>query len=56
MEEKVESGCCCCECKAKYYVDYDFVCGRHLTYIVDAHLRIGPNQAKVESADGVLNP
>ena len=53
MSEENDKQCCCCECKAKYYVDYDYVCGRHLGYIVDSHLRIGPCQAKVEKAEDV---
>ena len=51
MIEQERKQCCCCECKAKYYISGSYVCGRHLAYIVDAELRIGPCSAKVEKAE-----
>lgn len=52
MEEN-ENTCCCCECKAKYDIDGELVCGRHLAYAVDYHLKIGPNSAKVTKANSL---
>lgn len=46
-----EHSCCCCECMAKYCIAGDYVCGKHLAYIVDSHLRIGPNSATVTKAE-----
>ncbi len=38
MAEKIERFCCCCECKAKYWIASDTVCGRHLAYMAEMHL------------------
>lgn len=43
----MKSTCCCCQAKAKYEIAGDLVCGRHLTYMVESHCRIGPCDATV---------
>lgn len=45
--------CSCCQSKAKYDVDGDKVCGRHLAKVVDMHLDMtwGCKVEKIEKAD-----
>jgi len=40
--------CSCCPNKAKYDVDGELCCGKHLTYTVDYALKMSPHQVKVE--------
>ena len=42
------SECDCCPAKAKYNVDGEKACGRHLAYMVDLICRMSPHQVKVE--------
>ena len=32
--------CCCCENKGKYWIASDIVCGVHLAYMAEMHLRM----------------
>lgn len=39
--------CSCCQCEAKYEVEGEYACGRHLAYVVDSVIRMPPHSAKV---------
>ncbi len=48
--------CDCCQCKAKYEVSENKVCGRHLAYTIEMHLQMGPHTVKVERINSTLTP
>jgi hypothetical protein len=45
------SECSCCQNKAKYDVDGDRCCGKHLTVVVDLHCDFPPHTTKVEKIE-----
>ena len=40
METDEKVLCVCCQNKAKYWIASDVVCGKHLAYMVELHLRM----------------